>query len=82
MPAREGVGFEDQEGLSPCTHSASQQEQQPRVSISYLQDGRPLEYYLAWHRADRSKFEIEMVVGTNAIGGQRPASAVHANVYG
>ena len=30
-------------------------------SVSYLADGRPLEYYEAWHRADRSKFEIEMV---------------------
>jgi GntR family transcriptional regulator len=32
-------------------------------SVSYLADGRPLEYYEAWHRADRSKFEIEMVTG-------------------
>lgn len=30
-------------------------------STSYLADGRPLEYYEAWHRGDRSKFEIEMV---------------------
>lgn len=30
-------------------------------SVSYLADGRPLEYYEAWHRADRSKFEIEVV---------------------
>lgn len=30
-------------------------------SVSYLSNGSPLEYYEAWHRADRSKFEIEMV---------------------
>jgi GntR family transcriptional regulator len=35
-------------------------------SVSYLSDGRPLEYYEAWHRGDRSKFEIEMVVGPPA----------------
>ncbi|HEX8919163.1 MAG TPA: UTRA domain-containing protein, partial [Chloroflexota bacterium] len=29
-------------------------------SISFLADGRPLEYYEAWHRADRSKIEIEI----------------------
>lgn len=34
-------------------------------SVSYLQDGRPLEYYVAWHRGDRCKFEIEVVAGTN-----------------
>lgn len=32
-------------------------------SVSYLADGRALEFYEAWHRADRSRFEIEMVVG-------------------
>ena len=32
-------------------------------SVSYLDDGRPLEYYEAWHRGDRSKLEIEMIVG-------------------
>ena len=31
-------------------------------SLSYLADGRVLEFYEAWHRADRSRFEIEMVV--------------------
>ena len=30
-------------------------------STSYLADGRPLEYYEAWHRGNRSKFEIEVV---------------------
>jgi GntR family transcriptional regulator len=32
-------------------------------SISYLADGRPIEYYLALHRGDRSRFEVELVRG-------------------
>jgi GntR family transcriptional regulator len=30
-------------------------------SVSYLEDGTPLEYYRALHRGDRSQFEIELV---------------------
>ncbi len=30
-------------------------------NISYLQDGRPIEYYEAKHRGDRSQFEAEVV---------------------
>jgi GntR family transcriptional regulator len=30
-------------------------------SITYLDDGRPLEYYQAVHRGDRSRFEVELV---------------------
>jgi GntR family transcriptional regulator len=30
-------------------------------SISYLADGRPVEYYHAVHRGDRSRFEVELV---------------------
>lgn len=30
-------------------------------SISYLEDGRPVEYYHAVHRGDRSRFEVELV---------------------
>lgn len=30
-------------------------------SISYLEDGRPVEYYHALHRGDRSRFEVELV---------------------
>jgi len=37
-------------------------------SISYLADTTPLEYYEAWHRGQRSKFEIE--VGLSAREGQ------------
>ena len=31
------------------------------VSVSYLGDGTPLEYYEALHRGDRSRFEVELV---------------------
>ncbi len=30
-------------------------------SVSYLDDGTPIEYYRARHRGDRAKFEVEMV---------------------
>lgn len=30
-------------------------------SISYLEDGTPIEYFEAWHRGDRCKFAIELV---------------------
>lgn len=30
-------------------------------SVSYLQDGTPIEYYHAVHRGDRSRFEVELV---------------------
>lgn len=30
-------------------------------SVSYLADGTPLEYYRAFHRGDRSRFEVELV---------------------
>ncbi len=32
-------------------------------SVSYLADGRPIEFYLAFHRGDRSRFEVELVQG-------------------
>jgi GntR family transcriptional regulator len=31
------------------------------TSTGYLADGRPLEYYIAHHRGDRAKFEVELV---------------------
>ncbi|MGD0004661.1 MAG: GntR family transcriptional regulator [Anaerolineaceae bacterium] len=31
------------------------------TSTGYLQDGRPLEYYIAHHRGDRAKFDVELV---------------------
>ncbi len=30
-------------------------------SVSYLEDGTPIEYYKALHRADRSRFEVELI---------------------
>lgn len=30
-------------------------------SVSYLEDGRPIEYFHAVHRGDRSRFEVELV---------------------
>jgi GntR family transcriptional regulator len=30
-------------------------------SISWLADGTPLEYYIAWHRGDRSRFQVRLV---------------------
>ncbi len=30
-------------------------------SISYLADGTPVEYYYAFHRGDRSQFEVELI---------------------
>jgi GntR family transcriptional regulator len=29
--------------------------------VSYLEDGRPLEYFHALHRGDRTKFEVNLV---------------------
>ena len=33
-------------------------------SVSFLANGRPIEYYEAWHRGDRSKIEIEIATST------------------
>jgi len=30
-------------------------------SVSYMEDGRPLEYFHALHRGDRTKFEVNLV---------------------
>ncbi len=30
-------------------------------SVGLLEDGTPLEYFIAWHRGDRSKFEVRLV---------------------
>jgi GntR family transcriptional regulator len=51
-------------------------------SVSYLADGRSLEYYEAWHRGDRSKFEIEVVAGSpetcDADDARRPLRLTNA----
>lgn len=48
------------------------------VSVSYLSDGTPIEYYHALHRGDRSRFEVELVRmreqgGTRAAIGGEPS---------
>lgn len=40
-------------------------------SVSFLDDGRPLEYYEAWHRGDRGKLEIEILVERPALSTAR-----------
>jgi GntR family transcriptional regulator len=30
-------------------------------SVSYLEDGRPMEYYRAVHRSDRARFEVNVL---------------------
>ena len=30
-------------------------------SVSYLEDGTPIEYFHALHRGDRSRFEVELL---------------------
>ena len=37
-------------------------------SVSFLANGRPIEYYEAWHRGDRSKIEIEIATGAAENG--------------
>src|SRR3990170_1102952 len=44
-------------------------------SVSYLADGRPIEFYLALHRGDRSRFEVELMRGRQ----RREASATSAD---
>lgn len=42
-------------------------------SVSYLEDGRPVEYYHALHRGDRSRFEVELLrVRRLARQGEQP----------
>ena len=40
-------------------------------SISFLENGTPLEYYHALHRGDRSRFEVELVRVREQGGGKR-----------
>jgi GntR family transcriptional regulator len=42
-------------------------------SVSYLRDGRPIEYFHAVHRGDRSRFEVEVV---RVRGGREPLGHV------
>jgi GntR family transcriptional regulator len=38
-------------------------------SISFSEDGRPVEYYHALHRGDRSRFEVELLRGHESTAG-------------
>jgi GntR family transcriptional regulator len=42
-------------------------------SISYLEDGTPIEYYHAVHRGDRSRFEVELLRTRGEAAGAGPA---------
>jgi GntR family transcriptional regulator len=46
-------------------------------SISYLADGRPVEYYHAVHRGDRSRFEVELVRYRD-LAGEKDRSVIGA----
>ena len=52
------VASEHEAGLLDVTEGAPLISLQ---SVSYLEDGTPLEYYHALHRGDRSMFEVELI---------------------
>ena len=47
-------------------------------SVSYLEDGTPIEYYKALHRGDRSRFQVELIrtrergASRTVLGGELP----------
>jgi len=41
-------------------------------SISFLEDGRPIEYYHALHRGDRTRFEVELVRARDSSASHNP----------
>ncbi len=43
-------------------------------SVTYMSDGTPLEYYYAYHRGDRSQFEVELVRVTDGDSVQQVLS--------
>jgi GntR family transcriptional regulator len=42
-------------------------------SIGWLSDGTPLEYYVAWHRGDRSRFQVRLVASNSDAARAWPA---------
>src|SRR5438046_7391094 len=44
--------------------------------VTYLEDGRPIEYFVGIHRGDRSRFETELFRPSGALDGAA-ARAVH-----
>jgi GntR family transcriptional regulator len=49
-------------------------------SISFLEDGRAVEYYHALHRGDRSRFEVELVRSRGPEPAVQSNTAFHGNV--
>ena len=44
-------------------------------SVGQLADGTPLEYYVAWHRGDRSRFRVRLVNPSRAAVAEGPEAA-------
>ena len=54
-------------------------------SVSYLEDGTPVEYYHALHRGDRSRFEVELIRireqgGVREVLGEQPVEIPQSNL--
>ncbi len=45
-------------------------------SVAYLRDGTPLEYYFAFHRGDRSRFDVELVRSREQAGSGKLSAAL------
>jgi GntR family transcriptional regulator len=43
--------------------------------VTYLEDGRPIEYFVGIHRGDRSRFETELFRPTGAVDGEAARAA-------
>lgn len=46
------------------------------TGVTYVEDGRPIEYFVGIHRGDRTRFEVELFrpgFSTQAVGNARPA---------
>jgi GntR family transcriptional regulator len=44
-------------------------------STSYLADARPIEYFIAWHRGDRSRFDVQLHRDPVAVTARTAAAA-------
>ena len=45
--------------------------------VTFLEDGRPIEYFAGIHRGDRSRFEIELFSRPSPAGDAEAARAAH-----
>jgi GntR family transcriptional regulator len=50
-------------------------------SVSFLDDGTPVEYYHALHRGDRSRFEVELIRKMNEDGSASEVGANFLNIH-